>query len=48
MRAFAAEDEELRRYSEGMKKYVNTVWRQARLYFFCTRHLPPLSQPDDP
>ena len=33
MRAFSAEREELRRYGEGMQKYVDMVWRQARLYY---------------
>ena len=34
MRAFAAEGEELQRYEKGMTKYVDTAWRQARLYYF--------------
>ena len=33
-RAFSAEGEESARYASGMQKYVGTVFRQARLYFF--------------
>eukprot|EP00900_Chrysochromulina_parva_P009996 jgi/Chrpa1/18999/Chrysochromulina_OHIO_Genome00006674-RA len=33
-RAFSAEEEEVRHYSDGLTKYVGTVVRSARLYFF--------------
>ena len=33
MRAFAAEREELQRFTIGMDTYVDTVWRQCQVYF---------------